>query len=210
MSVSKIRGFLLMQPKPSSLRVTGSDGEPQEMKLGRSYAKTAESIIALGSDLVEALDASGAVLRALRMSSADARRSDAAELPAALAADPHAAMLAMFAQLVHRAYEHATEIAFVKVVELADRLGTHIEAVEARLERTESQLRRAHDDLLDDAFARAEELASKAGEDGNSAFMDQMAGAFLSGQLQKKGPAAAAAATNGHKTNGHSKVRGKA
>lgn len=210
MSVSKIRGFLLQQPKPAALRVTGSDGEPQEMKLGRSFAKTAESIIAIGCDLVEALDAGGAVLRAMRLSSADARRSDAASVPDVIAQDPQAAMLSHFANLIHRAYEHSTEIAFSKVVELADRLGSHIEAIEQRLERAEGQVRRANADLLDEAFARAEEQAEKNGEPG---FADQMAQAFFSGQLNKRAPAAAAAAAsskpNGH-ANGKSQVRGKA
>ncbi len=207
MSVSKIRGFLLQQPKPASLRVTGSDGEPQEMKLGRSFAKTAESIMAIGCDLVEALDGSGAVLRAVRLSAAEFRRSEAAPLPEALAADPQALLLTHFANLLHRAYEHSTEIAFTKMVDLAERLGAHSESIEARLERTESQLRRAHNDLLEDAFARAEEQAEKNGEPG---FADQMAQAFFSGQLNKRAPAAAAAGKpNGH-ANGKPQPRGKA
>lgn len=208
MSVSKIRGFLLQQPKPASLRYTGSDGEPQELKLGRSFAKTAETIIALGCDLIEALDAGGAVLRAMRLSSSETRRSEAAAIPEALAADPHALMLSHFANLLHRAYEHSTEIAFTKVVELADRLGNHIEGIEARLERTESQLRRAHTDLLEDAFDRAQEIADKQGEGG---LADQLAASFLSGQMQRppSSPPRPAAKPNGQ-ANGKSHVRGKA
>jgi hypothetical protein len=52
-NLSRIRGFLLQLPKPAKVRVTAGDGEPQEIKLARSAARTAESIEALGVDLVE-------------------------------------------------------------------------------------------------------------------------------------------------------------
>lgn len=189
MNVARIRGWLLQQPKPHLVRVSSGDGEPQELRPGRSYAKCAESIAALGPDLVECLDGDGKLLRAMRLDVPDATRSDAAELPAGLASDPHALLLTHFANLLHRAYEHSTEIAFVKLVEVVERVGDRAEAIEQRLERAEAANRRMAQDQIDDALERAnEKTAEAAGGD----MLQQMAGAFLSGHMQK-----GAAAPNG-------------
>jgi hypothetical protein len=204
MSLSKVRGFLLQLPKPASLRVM-INGEPSDVKLGRSWQKTSESLMAMGAEQIIAIDAGGAVLRAMRLDTEDARRSEAAPIPPQLANDPNAALLSMFADRIHRAYEHSTEIAFTKLVELADRLGGHIEGIEARLARTEARLARAHDDLLQDAFERAEELQAK-GEEGG--FGDQLAQAFFSGQLQRRAPTVHAAAQASQKANGAAKPNG--
>jgi len=180
----KIRGFLLQLPKPAIVRITG-DGEPQELKPGRSYTKTAETICALAPELIELLDPDGKVIRAMRTDTADAQRSTAAELPPVLQQDPHAAMLTHFANLLHRAYEHSTEIAFTRLVELTERMGDRADAIEQRLERTEAANRRLLQDQVDDAFERAAEAAAASEvEDGVG---QQMMGAFLSGRMQPKG-----------------------
>jgi ribosomal protein L17 len=186
----KIRGFLLQLPKPALVRITG-DGEPQELKPGKSYTKTAETICALAPELIELLDSDGKVIRAMRTDTVDAQRSTAAEMPTVLQQDPHAAMLTHFANLLHRAYEHSTEIAFTRLVELTERMGDRADAIEQRLERTEAANRRLLQDQVDDAFERAAEQAEKAAS-GNGAggeLLQNMAGAFLSGQMQPKGPA---------------------
>lgn len=190
MNQGKIRGFLLQLPKPALVRITG-DGEPQELKPGKSYTKTAETICALAPELIELLDSDGKVIRAMRTDTVDAQRSTAAEMPTVLQQDPHAAMLTHFANLLHRAYEHSTEIAFTRLVELTERMGDRADAIEQRLERTEAANRRLLQDQVDDAFERAAEQAEKAAS-GNGAggeLLQNMAGAFLSGQMQPKGPA---------------------
>jgi len=200
MSLSRIRGFLLQLPRPAKIRLTAGDGEPQEIKAGRSAARTAESIVALGPELIECLDKDGAVLRALRLGEGEAHRSDAADLPKGIEADPQALMLTHFANLLHRAYEHSTEIAFTRLVELAERLSQHSESIEARLAHTESTLRRERYDRLDEAHDRAIEALEKGAENGTSnPFMDQMVGAFLQAKMQT--PPAAPAKPNG-KSNG--------
>lgn len=201
MNVSRIRGFLLQLPKPALVRLTTGDGEPTELKLQKSFAKTAESIAALGSELIEALDASGKVLRAMRTDTAEAHRSEAPALPAGLAADPNALLLAHFAGLLHRAYEHSTEIAFTKMVELVDKMGDRSESIEQRLERAEAHNRRLINEQIEDAFERAREVAEKAEESNGGDLLSQMGSAFLSGQLQPRAPRAPAAQTNG-KSNG--------
>lgn len=196
MSLSRIRGFLLKMPKPARIRVCAGDGEPQEIKPARSYARTAESIDALGVDLVECLDKDGALLRALRLSDPETRRSDAAEVPKGIEVDPQALMLSHFANLLHRAYEHSTEIAFTRLVELAERLSSHTESIEARLAHTESMLRREQSERIDDAYERASEAIAKG--DGSDPLVQQMMAAFMSAKMQQPSPASP---RNG-KTNG--------
>lgn len=186
MSLSRIRGFLLQLPKPARIRVCAGDGEPQEIKPARSYARTAESITALGVDLVECLDKDGALLRALRLSEPEARRSDAADTPKGIEVDPTALMLTHFANLLHRAYEHSTEIAFTRLVELAERLSSHTESIEARLAHTESLLRREQSERIDDAYERATEAVAKG--DGADPLVQQMMAAFMSGKMQDPAP----------------------
>ncbi len=199
-SLSRIRGFLLQLPRPSKIRLTNGDAEPQEIKAGRSAARTAESIEALGAELVECLDKDGAVLRALRLSETESHRSDAAELPDGIKADPHALMLTHFANLLHRAYEHSTEIAFTRLVELAERLSSHSESIEARLSHTEAALRRERDDRREDEYERAREMLEKASADGGDPLTQQMIGAFLSSRMGGT-PAAPPTKPNG-KSNG--------
>lgn len=182
-AANRIRGFLLQSPKPHIVRVSSNDGEPQELKPGRSYAKCADTIAALDVELIECLDDGGKLQRAMRMSSEEALRSDAATLPKGLEADPNALMLSHFADLIHRAYQHSTEIAFTKLVEVVERIGERAEAIEARLERQEASNRRLQQDAVDDAFARAEEAAEKSGAEGGD-LLNNLATAFLGGQTQ--------------------------
>lgn len=182
MNAAKIRGFLIQLPKPAKIRISAGDGEQQELKPGRSFARTAETIEALGVDLIECLDKDGAVLRALRLDDHDARRSDAAAVPAGIATDPHALMLTHFANLLHRAYEHSTEIAFTRMVEMAERLSAHSESIESRLAHTESALRRERDDRMHDEYERAREALEKG--DTGDPLVQQMLGAFMSAKLQ--------------------------
>ncbi len=187
MNVGKIRGFLLQLPKPSLVRLTRDDGgEPQDIKPGKSYAKAAETIAALQPDLIECLDASGGVIRAQRTDTVEAQRSDAAAIPAGLAADPQALMLTHFANLLHRAYEHSTEIAFTRLVDLTERMGDRAEQIEQRLERAEATNRRLLQEQIDDAFERAAEQAEQATQQAsNGALGEQLLGSFLGGTQMK-------------------------
>lgn len=197
MNAGAIRGWLLRAPKPALVRVTVDD-DVQEVKLNKSYAKTADTIAALEPDLIECLDKDGAVLRAMRADSADARRSEAAAIPPGLESDPQAMMLVHFSNQIHRAYEHATEVAFSKMVEVFDIMSARSESIEQRLERAEAHNRRLINEQVEDAFERAEETA--AGATGKEGIGEQILGAFLGGQ-QMPAPAPV--------TNGKSNVRGK-
>lgn len=191
MNVQRIRGFLLQLPKPAAVRVTG-DGEPQTLKPGRSYAKLADTIAALGPDLVECLDKNGDVLRATKLDAPEARRSDAAEIPEALKADPQALMLTHLANLIHRAYEHSSEVAFTKLVELVDKMNDRADGIESRLERAESRNRALLQDQVDAEFERAQEVAAAA-QNGDGDLGQQLLTGFISGAANGKHTGGAAA-----------------
>lgn len=193
MNAQRIRGYLLQLPKPHAVRVSG-DGEPQTLKVGRSFSKLADTIVALSPDLVELLDKEGNVIRATRLTAEDAQRSDAAAIPKGIEADPSALMLTHFANLVHRAYEHSSEIAFSKLVELVDKMNDRADGIEARLERAESRNRALLQDAVDAELERAQEVANQAGAEGGD-IGQQLIGGFLSGAMN--GKAAAKPAANG-------------
>jgi len=183
-TAQKIRGFLLQQPKPVKVRLTGgaAGDEGQELALGRNFTKAAETIHALAPDLIEAFDKDGKLLRAKSTDDDQARRSDAAAIPEALKHDSQALMMTHFANLIHRAYEHSTEVAFAKLVEFQEKVNERSASIEARLERTEARNRQLMQEQVEDAFDRANELAEKAA-DGESGFVEQMASTFLAGKM---------------------------
>jgi hypothetical protein len=194
MNVSRIRSFLINVPKPTTVRVI-VDGDAHDIKTnGRSWQKIADTIDAMNGEQLQCLDKDGTLLRAMRLDDADAQRSEAAAIPAGLAADPNALMLTHFANLIHRAYEHSTEIAFTRMVDSFDRINDRSASIEQRLERAEALARRLRDEQVEDAFERAQEVADAAGQGGDG-FVDSLAQAFLSGRMNRE--AATAAKANG-------------
>lgn len=197
-TAQKIRGFLLQQPKPFKVRITGgaAGDEGQELALGRNYTKASETIHALAPDLIEAFDKDGKLLRAKSTDDDQARRSDAAAIPEGLKNDGQALLMTHFANLIHRAYEHSTEVAFAKLVEFQEKVNERTASIEARLERTEARNRQLMQEQVDDAFERAAELAEKRA-DGEEGFVEQMASTFLASKMGLGGSASAAPKTNG-------------
>lgn len=189
MNVRAIRGWLLQQPRPALIRLTTGDGEPQELKPGRSFARTAESIEALNPELIEALDSNGKLLRATNLREPE-HATQAAAVPAELTGDPQAAMLTHFSNLIARAYEHSTDVAFQKLVEVVERIGDRADAIEQRLERAESAWRRAVREQIDDAFDRADEHAERAAEQQGD-IGGELVKQFMGGALTSKPPSTA-------------------
>ena len=192
MNARALRRFLLGQPRPTSIRVSTSDGEQQEIKaVGSRLTKVSETLEALRPDLIECLDPDGKLLRALRPEQ-ELLGSDAASIPAGIAADPESLRLTHFANLIHRAYEHSAEIAFSKLLELVERMNDRSDGIEQRLERTESRYRKALEDQIDDALARAEETAQEAAEraaaaaEAGNAGAGDILGALVNGAMAGK------------------------
>ena len=203
MNVGRIRGFLLQSPKPAKVRVSREDGGEPQTLTPRSYAKCAETIAALMPDLIECLDSKDTLLRALRPDGVEANPSDDVGLPKSLEAEPLAAAFMMYGRMLAKAYEHSTEVAFSKMVELADRMNERSDSIERRLERSESQYRKVQEERIDDAYERVDEAAEKAAE-GNP-LQTTIAQAFMGGLMQQQAPPAkpeprppARARTNGH------------
>lgn len=190
MTPRQIRGFLLKAPKPDKVRMSSADGLPQEIKAGpgRSFSKMAETIAAIAPELVECLDKNDNLIRAMRMTGEESSRSDAALIPPGIQADPEALRMAHFANLIHRAYEHSTEIAFTKLIELVERMDARTESIEQRLERAEASYRRALKDQVDDAFDRADELAEQAeAGDAKEQILNQLVAGVVQGQASANG-----------------------
>src|SRR5262245_9293340 len=205
MNTSRLRNFLLQLPKPALVRVTTGAGEVEELKPSKSWARMAETIAALDPQLVQCFSADGKLLRAADFSDESSRRSDAAEVPPGIAADPNALMLTHFANLLHRAYEHSTEVAFDRIVQVFNVMNERAEGIERRLERAEAERRRLLQEQVDDAMDRAQERAEAAEEqaaNGAGGFEQAMASNFLSGMMGGGSAAAPAPAKPNGASNG--------
>ena len=202
----QLRNFLIRDPAPHVIRLTSTEGETTEISPGKkSRVKIAESIVAVGPELVECYDANGKLLRALRPDAEEPAPSGAPELPAVIANDPNAAMVSHFANLIHRAYQHSTELAFTKFVELVERMDERSNGIEQRLERTEAAYRREQQARLEELYDRAEEIAARAAAGGGAsggkdAILSTLATGILRGAAERAGvtpPAPAPASGNG-------------
>jgi len=189
MTPRQIRNWMLQHPKPASLRLVMPDGSVDDVEVRGSFVKLADTIAAKGPELLEArgLAPKRELLRAIKLSEPETTRSDAATVPEEIRADPTALMLTHLANLVHRAYEHSTEIAFGKLIELVERMDARSDAIEQRLERTEAMYRRTLQAQLDDAWERAEAVAEEAAakiEEAGGDPSQQLMQAFMQGAAQ--------------------------
>jgi hypothetical protein len=181
----QIRSWLLQLPKPARVRLTDVNGDTKELECQkRPMMRVAESIAAIKPELVECLSEDSTLLRAMRPGSEGEPGTSAPAIPAGLQTDPHALLMSHFASLLHRAYEHSTELAFVKLLEIVERMGERSDAIEKRLERTEANYRREQSDRIDDLWDRAEEMAAQAGTgaNGRDAILQQFMQGFFGGK----------------------------
>ena len=145
--------------------------------------RVAETVAALAPRLIEALGPEDRLLRALRVGGEESDPSNAPTMPTVLANDPHAALLSHFGSLLHRAYEHSTELAFSKLVEIFQLQAERSEAIEKRLERAEANVRREQAERLDDMWDRAEEVAARGGS--KDEILNSLMQSFMQGQAQR-------------------------
>lgn len=182
MSVSEIRGWLLSQPRPATLRVITTDDRHHEVAVsnGVSWMAIAQSVQALNPALVEAYDEAGKILRAVRpleQGHADGPSATPAPLALPTGTDPQSVMLLHFADLLAAAYRHSTDVAFERMVGMFEQMNRRSEVLERSLEQTYRLLRRAQQD------AEADEPPAKEPD-----LLQQMVGGFLSAAQQKDGP----------------------
>jgi hypothetical protein len=162
MTVNEVRGWLLHQPRASTIRVVTCDDQHHEVsvKSGTSWMAIAESILALDPALIQAYDANGAILRAVRpqegtqIDGAERRSASPLVLPSNV--DPQSAMLIHFADLLASAYRHSTDVAFERLTNLFEAVNRRSEALEASLETTHQLLRKAYREQMENAETKPE------------------------------------------------------
>jgi hypothetical protein len=164
MDEKEIRSFLVKQPRGTKILVRTVDDEVHELSSpdgkGTTWAHVAASVVALVPALIEIHDAENKLVRATRCTDVVTPSAEAG-LPV-LHTDPETARLTHFANLLYRATEFSTTLAFTKMVEMFGMVNDRSMALEQRLERTEANYRREMQTRLDEAFERAEDLAEQA------------------------------------------------
>lgn len=185
-STTAVRAWLLIMPRPKSLRLT-CDGEFRTIPVTSTWAATAQSIEALDADLVEALDESGNVLRAIKPESLedepDRTNETNAAISKAIAIDGETERFRLFATLISDAYKYGYEVAFTKMVELFAAVNSRTESIEKSLATTERMLRKSYEDNLKLQMERA---SADGGEGGLASFLSSFIGGMNSGADEAK------------------------
>lgn len=153
----ELRTFLLKVPKPSKVIVHTEDGPQELSSSSKNWRSIAQSIVAMKGEAVELYDVDGKLLRATR---SDEREPGGVGIPVAplpLATDPETVRLLHFANLLYRATEFSTTLAFEKMVDLFERVADRSNAIEERLERTEAAYRRSLNEQLREALLEAQQ-----------------------------------------------------
>jgi hypothetical protein len=142
--IKKIRSWLMKQPRPHAVRVMTLDGEINDVRIPPNprWVDVAQTIDSLEIATLEAHDENGALLRAERYGEEPELLPDTSgpvPIPPALANDPETARTTHVANLLARAYEHSTNVAFDKLVQLFEIVNARSERMEERLERAEER-----------------------------------------------------------------------
>jgi hypothetical protein len=180
----QIRGWLLIQPKPSSIRVTTVDGEIKKITIASTWAAIAQSIDAMGPELLEALDENDNLIRAVRIASLDDEPAESkaeSAVSKAIAIDGETERFRLFATLISDAYKYGYEVAFTKMVELFGAVNARTESIEKSLSSTERMLRKSYEDNLKLQMERA---ASEGGEGGLASFLTSFLGGMNTGKSE--------------------------
>lgn len=183
MNVDKIRAWLMLQARPKSVRVSSEGATPQVIPIaeGTAWINLAQSVAALQPELVEALDAQGATIRAMRpaeLDDDDEKEAEPDEAGILALQDPESVRLITFARLIADAYRHSTDVAFDKMIALFEASTQRSESLERALELTQKILTKAASDQL------AVQIEQAAGGTGQASLFEQVVGAFLSGKMQ--------------------------
>lgn len=180
----QIRGWLLIQPRPTTIRITTVDGEIKTLAIASTWAAIAQSIDAMGAELLEALDEKGNLLRAVKVASLDDETTEKGgenAVAKAIAIDGETERFRLFATLISDAYKYGYEVAFTKMVELFGAVNSRTESIEKSLSTTERMLRKSYEDNLKLQMERA---ANEGGEGGLASFLSAFMGGMNSGSAE--------------------------
>jgi hypothetical protein len=183
-----IRTWLMKAPRPNSVRIFAKDGREYdvEIKSGAAWSDTAVSIAALEPVRMEANSNEGKLLRAVVVDTLldkeeAAQQHQQTVFQAFQSSDPETQRIIVFAQLIERAHDRATNaiqetigVAFGKLQEICDSLAT-----QAATDRgSANELTLGIRQLL---VQQAQEAADRLVEPETSP-LEKMAESFMSGQ----------------------------
>jgi hypothetical protein len=197
MNAALIRNYLLRRPKPEGLRLTtGDHQEFLDIAKGSSWASLAESIEAIDPDLIEVLDKSGKLIRAVKRETLEQQAEETAETSPTSASpnskhvvDGETARFKEFSFHLAEAYKFATGVAFERMVSLFEAVNRRSESLEKSLEATHRLLGKAYQEQVDLALENAQ-------QDGDQDPVAGLVTAFMGGATQ------AAAEKAGLRANG--------
>jgi hypothetical protein len=150
MNVAEIRNFLMRAPRPAMVRVVTKEAvHDLEVETEQNWSRLAETVEALEPTRLELYSEESNLLRAERLK--ERPGSGGVAPPAGLASDPETLRLTHFANLLHRSYEHSTDVAFDRLVQMFERQTDQLSSLMNRLEATEGR----YYDLLNEFLALA-------------------------------------------------------
>lgn len=161
-----LRSWLRRTPKPATIRVDGAQLVPVPNS-GNVWAQLEETLTALNASRVEALDASGAILRAAQL-----RDDDEETAPAKQGGGSELGQLARIIADAHdagaRRHAAAYETAFAKQLELLSVVASRLTALETAYHRSVTQV----------AQLQLDAAAANASDDGTNAITGMLAAAM--------------------------------
>lgn len=182
------RNFCMRAPRPALVRVIYGE-ESQDIEIDakafesgqQSWARVGDTVAALDPDRVELYSESQTLLRA------DKRKVPKTDqyvrMPDGLHKDPEAARLMHFADLLHRAYQHSSEVAFNRIVDIVQMQSDNIRDLNQRADRAEKRLL---DQLRENIALRAGVVQGGDGEEEGGGGLNDFLSAFLSGMSSGK------------------------
>lgn len=188
MNTKAIRSWLIKTPRPIAVRVKPVDGEARMVDVTTSgtWQAIAESIEALDPELLEAVDASGKVLRVVKPLDEDDQGDEDAHVPELVSSDAETQRLVVFGQLLAGAYKHSTDVAFARMVDLFEACNRRSETLERSLDSMTKLLNRAVREQYDAASSALAQVPEEGG-----------LGALISGFLQGQAKAEVEKAVGG-------------
>lgn len=173
----------MRKPRPALLRVVRPDGETTDITIAAvpDFARLGETIDALTPTRLEAFDEEESLLRAWKHPGAG--KAQGPLVPDILATDPETARWTHFANLIHRAYEHSTDVAFDRLVDMFERQMDQNARSLSRLEALENAYFQA---LQANAALAYGQGGGDESPEGAGLDSEDLVGAFLRGFASRK------------------------
>lgn len=205
-----LRSWLISAPRPTHVRLQLADGTQHEVECNQPWARLGETCAAMDAVTIWALNAQGKTLRVAKVADiAEELEADEppcsstapGSTPAVIQRDESRAMLAVldkFGTLLAGAYQHATSIAFDKMVEVVSLQSQANVAMQRELINARVEVRRMERDIIDDALEKADAA-------GEGDMMRQFVGSYFAGQAERfaqQATTAVAGAGTAPKSNG--------